>query len=565
MLFSRKAVSWLFISALFSVVAVVLAPTQELPTPAIAYQSRTVLIGAESQINGTVKLINMGPGKMGWVQSWEDKSDSITWHTTIAQVGDYDVSAILESSGENCSVVVAVNARTLHEGCGSEGWNRVQLGTVHFGAGPLTIQVSSNGSSPLRKFYSLEFIRPPVRERLAALGRKENIDTSWMVAAKYGLMFHWTSQSMPREGPPLSYCDAVREFDVDKFANTVSEMGAGFVVFTTSHAGFYFPGPNSVIDSILPGRTCPRDLVGDLADALNRRNIRLALYFHPGHDDSPWWQRTHFNEDKNDYFKQWRDIISSIGNQYGTKLAGWWFDDAAFTYYPFNPDWEQMTAAARAGNPDRVVSYNSWILPKLNEFYDVFAGENAFWEPKYEDLAFLPVGGAGRYTGDSQKGLQAEITVLINGDWGHFKRDQPIRPPRFSVDEVVSKLKDALSRKAVPLLDVEAYQDGTISSETLQLFQRVQQELKSPSNSAWDAVPAHVDSAAGVIDSLVRNAGDRQEGENSIEIRALHKSDTAEILRPNSLYLISPAARRAEQLAEKRVQGMSQSSFRETK
>ena len=169
-----------------------------------------------------------------------------------------------------------------------------------------------------------------------------------MVAAKYGLMFHWTSQSKPREGPPLSYCDAVQNFDVDRFANMVSETGAGFVVFTTSHAGFYFPGPNPVIDSILPGRTCPRDLVGDLADALNRRHIRLELYFHPGHDDAPWWQRTHFNDaDKSAYFQQWRAVISSIGNRYGKKLAGWWFDDAAFTYYPFNPDWEQMSAAAQ--------------------------------------------------------------------------------------------------------------------------------------------------------------------------------------------------------------------------
>jgi alpha-L-fucosidase len=258
----------------------------------------------------------------------------------------------------------------------------------------------------------------------------------------------------------------------------VSETGAGFVVLTTSHAGFYFPGPNPVIDSILPGRTCPRDLVGDLADALNRRHIRLELYFHPGHDDAPWWQRTHFNDaDKSAYFQQWRAIISSIGNQYGKKLAGWWFDDAAFTYYPFNPDWEQMSAAARAGNPDRVITYNSWILPKLNDFYDVYAGENGSWETKYEDLEFLLAGGTGRYTGGPQAGLQAEITAVINGAWGHFKINQPIAPPQLSADDLVSKLKDAISRKAVPLLDVDVYQDGTISPQTLLLFQTARKAL----------------------------------------------------------------------------------------
>jgi alpha-L-fucosidase len=516
MLFSRKGMVRLVALALFPVFLPNLGHTQKVVQPEIVYQSRTVLIAAEGQIAGMAKLIDMGPGKMGWVQSWGDKSDSITWRVRVERTGNYEVSSILESSGGNCSIAVVVDAQTLHADCGSEGWTRVRVGIAPLAAGSHTIRLNSDGSSPLRKFFSLEFERPQVREHLAALGEKEQASTSWMVAAKYGLMFHWTSQSMPRQGPPLSYCDAVRNFDVDKFANMVSVMGAGFVVFTTSHAGFYFPGPNPVIDSILPGRTCPRDLVGDLADALNRRHIRLALYFHPGHDDAPWWQRTHFDDDKEAYFKQWRAIISSIGNRYGTKLAGWWFDDAAFTYYPFNPDWEKMTAAARAGNPDRVVAYNSWILPKLNDFYDVFAGENAFWESKYEDLEYLPVGGTGRYTGGPQKGLQAEITVLINGDWGHFKKDQPISPPRFSADQIVSKLKDALSRKAVPLLDVEVYQDGTISPETFQLFQTIHQELGRSRDSTSDNLPVPVNSPAGVIARLVREAGQRQQEANNV-------------------------------------------------
>jgi hypothetical protein len=441
-----------------------------------------VLIGAEGQVIGSAKLIDMGPGKMGWVQSWQAAGDSITWHAVVEQAGDYDASTILESSGAGCSIRIAIDDHTLHAACGAEGWNRVQAGMVHLAAGPHTIQVSSDGSRSLNKFFSLEFERPQVAERLVALGLKERASTGWMVAAKYGLMFHWTSQSKPRLGSPLSYCDAVRSFDVNRFAKMVSETGAGFVVFTTSHAGFYFPGPNPVIDSILPGRTCPRDLVGDLANALNHYHIRLELYFHPGHDDAPWWQRTHFDKDKTAYFKQWRAIISSIGNRYGSRLAGWWFDDAAFTYYPFNPDCEQMSAAARAGNAERVIAYNSWILPKLNDFYDVFAGENALWETKYEDLSFLPVGGTGRYVGGQQKGLQAEITVLVNGDWGHFQMNQPLGLPRLSAEATIAHMKDAISRSEVPLLDVEVYQDGTTSAQTQLLLKALRSAIQ-PGNA----------------------------------------------------------------------------------
>ncbi len=475
---SRNSVERMIALAVFLIFISTPGFTQKLSPPPISYQNQTVLIGAEGQIAGTAKLIDMGPGKMGWVHSWTDAGDPITWQVRVERAGDYGISSILESSGRDCSLAIAVDTRTLHADCGSEGWNRVRAGSVHLGAGLHTIQVSSDGNGRLRKFYSLEIERPEVQKRLEILGSRERVSTAWMVSAGYGLMFHWTSQSMPREGPQQSYCDAVRKFDVEKFANMVAETGAGFVVFTTSHAGFYFPGPNPVIDSILPGRTCSRDLVGDLADALNSRNIRLELYFHAGHGDAPWWQRTHFDEDKGAYFKQWRAIISSIGNRYGMKLAGWWFDDAAFTYYPFNPDWEQMTAAARAGNPNRVVAYNSWILPKLNDFYDVFTGENAMWETKYEDLDYLPVGGAGHYIGGPQKGLQAEITVLINGDWGHFKLNEPIGSPRLTADEIVPRLKDALSRKMIPLLDVEIYQDGTVSPQTIQLLQSVRRAIK---------------------------------------------------------------------------------------
>ena len=444
----------------------------------IVFANRTVLMGADGTLAGKITKMDLGVGKMGWIRSWSGSGDSVAWTARVERAGNYEISAILESSGDGCAIWIMLDERSLNTDCGKRGWNRVQVETVLLRAGPHKIFLSSSGATPLAKFFSLEFVRRQVKARLASLGRKHMADTTWLVAAGYGLMFHWTSQTVPREGPPQGYCDAVRNFDVERFADTVSTTGAGFVVFTTSHAGFYFPGPNPAIDSILPGRTCSRDLVGDLANALNRRNIKLELYFHPGHDDTPWWQRTHFSEDKSAYFRQWCAIVSSIGNRYGKRLAGFWFDDAAFTYYPFNPPWGQMTAAARAGNPERVIAYNSWILPRLNEFYDVFAGENAFWETKYEDLEFLPVGGTGRYTDGPQKGLLAEITVLINGDWGHFKQNEPIGPPRLSADAILPMLKDALSRKEVPLLDAEVYQDGTISPETLQLFQAIRHAIK---------------------------------------------------------------------------------------
>lgn len=447
--------------------------------PVIAYESRTVLVGSNASFAGAVRQIDMGPGKIGWIQGWKGAGDSITWKAAVERPGDYKVAAILESSGDDCSVRVTIDGTGMSAGCGHEGWNRVSPGMMQLAAGSHTIVVTSDGAKPPGKFFSLEFVRPQIESRLAALAQKQRPSTRWMVDAGYGLMFHWTSQSMPREGPQKSYCDAVRDFDVQRFAEMVSETGAGFVIFTTSHAGFYFPGPNPVIDRVLPGRTCTRDLVGDLADALGKHQIKLELYLNPGHDDAAWWRRTHFDEpDKTAYFRLWREMVAQIGKQYGSRLAGFWFDDAAFTYYPFNPSWQELAAAARTGNPDRLLTFNSWILPKLSDFYDVYGGENAWWEPQYEDHEYLPIGGDGRYTGGPQQGLQAEILAIINDDWGHFKQNQPIGAPKMSADVLIPKMKDAMSRGEVPVLDVEIYQDGTISPESFALLISIRKALK---------------------------------------------------------------------------------------
>jgi len=59
---------------LCSVMPTLLLHTQTLPAPEISYQDRTVLIGAEGDVAETARLLDMGLGKMGWVQSCGDFS-----------------------------------------------------------------------------------------------------------------------------------------------------------------------------------------------------------------------------------------------------------------------------------------------------------------------------------------------------------------------------------------------------------------------------------------------------------------------------------------------------------
>ena len=470
-----------------------LAAAQDVKEHEIAANRVNILTPADAIRKGRIKQVDIGQGKVGWIESWQNAEDSLSWDVTAAEPGEYEVTIIAQGGKTRGSVQVEVASQKLSGDFGSQ-WDRLNLGKVRLPAGFHRVSVRSTSIPPIQSFFSVELVRPSVKRDLAARAEKLLSSTEWLVADRYGLMFHWTSETKPQSGPPKSYQQAVRDFDVERFAQMVVDMGARHVVFTTSHAGFYFPGPNKTIDSILPGRTCDRDLIGEMATALNKRGIKLILYYHPGHDDAPWWSRTHFNENKAEFFRQWCAIIRDIGERYGNRLAGFWFDDAIFTYYPFNPPWEEMTRAAKAGNAARLIIYNSWILPKANDFYEVFAGENYFSQEVIEGGSFLPVGGTGKFTGGPQQGLQGHITTFVEEDWGHFKLETPIGPPQFSAEAMIAGIRDCMRRKNVPTFDVEIYQDGGISPQTLQLFKTISHTIWSdaPSSPAGSKRPVSV-------------------------------------------------------------------------
>jgi hypothetical protein len=52
---------------------------------------------------------------------------------------------------------------------------------------------------------------------------------------------------------------------------------------------------------------------------------------------------------------------------------------------------------------------------------------------------------------------------------------------------MIAKIQDAISRRNVPTFDVEIYQDGRISPETLALFKEVRQTIKPPKGEGGQA------------------------------------------------------------------------------
>jgi len=169
-----------------------------------------------------------------------------------------------------------------------DGWffnfERKRLdGRLHLtrGINPVTLQVSGADRDAVVHFRCLEVLPASASDEITAAeanARADRASTDWFVKAGYGAMFHWTDFTQPRDGIKKSYPDAVDAFGVNAFASLLEEMGAGYVIFTLNHAHPHCPAPIHSWEAVHPGWTTRRDLIGDIAGALEKRRIRLILY-----------------------------------------------------------------------------------------------------------------------------------------------------------------------------------------------------------------------------------------------------------------------------------------------
>jgi hypothetical protein len=428
----------------------------------------TVLMSAAA--DRTLSLLtkpNLGGFETSHVNGWSQSTDTFNWTVDAPETGEYAVVALIRGTGATVRIS-SDKAHTPPPTAVDTEWDRVNLGTVNLVRGAQTFILWAPKPGDGLELYSLELSAPPLAARVLDQARAMRSDTSWMRQAKYGVQFHWTARSEPRTGPRKPYADAARDFAARAFAETVHESGAGYVIFSASDAEFYFPAPIGAIDAATPGRTARRDLVRDLIEELGRFGIRLMLSYHPGHGDwrdpNGWWARNSYSTSHPERFlAAWCAITSETGRRYGNGLAGWLFDDGP-VYYALAPDFRRLTAAAKAGNPGRLVGYNPSLYPRLTDFQDYSCGEG------YGSLkAFdhLPAGASGVFASGPQQGLQAHANFILESDWCHAKPETAIPAPSIAKETFVADASAAIARGIVPTINLEIYQDGGIGPASL--------------------------------------------------------------------------------------------------
>lgn len=292
----------------------------------------------------------------------------------------------------------------------------------------------------------------------------------WFAQAGYGVMVHWTSQSLPQSGnTPQPYCQAVNAFDVQRFAHQLQVAGAAYVFFTISHAQQYFAFPSPTLDAILPGRTCSRDLYDDLYHALHPLGIKMLFYYPSiGTDEDPaWTQASSFLSDPRAFAHHQYTLVEEIGLRYGDKLAGWWIDNCYDTSPEFSPDryalgerydFRVYANKLRAGNPQRLVAFafrgpRSWISSTGEGIQDYQAGES-------DTLERLPT---GRFSGEGN--AQWHTVVWMDDNWVHTTPGLPT--PRYTNEEVITFTRAVIDGGGIFTYNTAPYQDTLISEATL--------------------------------------------------------------------------------------------------
>ena len=175
---------------------------------------------------------------------------------------------------------------------------------------------------------SLEIVKPGIWKGMNQRAKEVRSDTTWLVEGKYGLFIHWSLRSFPLYGDKReieSFEWGVNIFDAEAFADAIQETGASWVVFTTCHGGYYFPAPIQVLDELIPGRTTKRDLIGDIADALNKRDITLLLYYNFCIGDEPFNKAVgmEYAEDTQKWFDFLIEFTAQVTKRYGKHIGGW--------------------------------------------------------------------------------------------------------------------------------------------------------------------------------------------------------------------------------------------------
>jgi hypothetical protein len=278
-------------------------------------------------------------------------------------------------------------------------------------------------------------------------------------------------------------------FDVDGLASQLGSVGAPYFFLTIGQGSGHYCAPNDAYDRITgvkPSKCSRRNLIVDIADALQTKGIAMMAYV-PA--DGSWADHEarkglgltkHWSDGKPYtwpeyrlpvFQKNWEDVCREWSVRFGAKVRGWWVDGAYHRKerYPENepPNLRTYAEALKAGNPDAIIAFNSGanaLVVAYSEYEEFTSGEM---------IGNLPVSEMGFYRSFVQDrmpeadygpirrfidGEQYHMLNFIGQEWGKG-------PARLSPELVAAYTRFVVANDAVITWDVPVGRDGRIPDE----------------------------------------------------------------------------------------------------
>lgn len=285
------------------------------------------------------------------------------------------------------------------------------------------------------------FANNPYAEWYGNSYRIDGSPTQQYHRATYGADFPYT-------GFAPMFNRAVEGWDPDAWADLFARVHARYVVPTTKHHDGFLLWPSRHPNPFIEGFHATRDLVGDLAAAVRRRGMTMALYYSGGLD----WT---FNDtviqhiadipkavpqmpEYVDYANaHWRELIE----RYQTRIL--WNDIA----YPAGTDLNVLFAEYYSQLPDGVINNRFTQRFQMGEGNIVSDNHYDFDTPEY--AVFTEI-----------RAKKWESCRGIGASFGYNRSEGPEQYQ--TVEALVHMLVDVTSKNGNVLLNVGPMADGTI-------------------------------------------------------------------------------------------------------
>lgn len=299
---------------------------------------------------------------------------------------------------------------------------------------------------------------------------------AWFRQARWGVCTHYLGELfLGGAGTAEAWNQLVDDFDVEGLAAQLAACGAPYYIITIGQTFGYYCAPNTAYDAITgvrPSKCARRDLIADLHAALEPHGIKLLVYCTT---DAPYNDpaaAAAFQYQQGPYrnavfLRAWEQVISEWSRRWGEKVFGWWFDGCFWPDEMFGqpeaPNFATFAAAARAGNPNSIISFNPGSEPVfrfMTEHEDYTAGETDFtlliggrWPSDW--AAETPSASRGGLIRPAGPPTQLHTLTFLGEWWG-------AGTPRFPVELMIGYTKHVNAWNGIITWDVPIQANGLL-------------------------------------------------------------------------------------------------------